>query len=125
MADVQGLQELQQAIAGLTRQLQDQLPQIALAGAQIVEAEIASRAPRDTGALIASLEAKSTRRSNSASATVPIAESARGGVEHYAIFQEFGTSKMPAHPFFRPGVEAARAKVEQQLTQDILKVIKP
>lgn len=123
MADVSGLAEMEAAIAALNRELEAELPAIALAGADIVEAEIAARAPRRTGALVSSLEDEVERRRGTASAIVQVEDSAASGTEHYAIFQEYGTSKMPAHPFFRPGVEAAKPKVEAALVAGIQNVI--
>lgn len=123
MAEIQGLAELERTIAAMNKELESQLPEITLAGAAIVEAEIAARAPRDTGALAASLDAKADHRRGSASATVAVEHSDKGGAEHYAIYLEYGTSKMPAEPFFRPGVEASKEKVGQLMQEQILKVI--
>jgi HK97 gp10 family phage protein len=123
MADVAGLDGLTAAIAAMNADLRSALPAVALAGAAIVEAEIAARAPHRTGALIASLDEQADSRRNSAGAVVQVEDSAQGGVEHYAIFQEYGTSKMPAHPFFRPGVEAAKPKVAAAMSAELQKVI--
>ncbi|MGI4849322.1 MAG: HK97-gp10 family putative phage morphogenesis protein [Janthinobacterium lividum] len=118
-----GLAELSANIAALNARLQNALPEIVMAAADIVEAEIRQRAPVDTGDLVKSLDAKADRRKDSASATVQIERSGPDGTEHYAVFQEFGTSRMPAQPFFRPGVEAARGKVEAHLAESIKKLV--
>lgn len=118
-----GLAELSANIDALNQRLLDALPDIVMHAAEIVEAEIAARAPVDTGALVRSLDAKADRRQTSASATVQIERSGPDGTEHYAIFQEFGTSTMPAQPFFRPGIEAARTKVDALMTQQILSIV--
>jgi HK97 gp10 family phage protein len=118
--EIFGLAELTANVNALNAQLRNALPAIVMQAAQIVEAEIRSRAPVDTGALVASLDAKSDRRQDAASAIVQIARSGKDGTEHYAIFNEFGTSRMPARPFFRPGIEAARQKVAALLTSGIL-----
>lgn len=118
-----GLAELTANINALNKRLSDALPDIVMQAALIVEAEISRRAPVDTGALVRSLDAKSARRQRSASATVEIKRSGSGGTEHYAIFHEFGTGKMAAQPFFRPGVEAARAKVDALMTRKILDIV--
>jgi HK97 gp10 family phage protein len=123
MADVTGLSELQTAVAALNGRLREQLPQIAVSAADVVFSEIRSRMPVDTGDMAANLDEATDGRQDTATVTVAVVHSGRGGDEHKAIFQEYGTSKMPAHPFFRPGVEAARPQVAAQLTQDILKVI--
>ena len=123
MADIAGVDDLQSAIAAMNRELQAMLPQMVMAGALIVEKEILSRAPVLTGALAASLDAKADRRRQSASATVQIERSGPDGVEHYAIFNEYGTSHQPAKPFFRPGVEAAKPQVESLMTSQLTRVI--
>ena len=124
MADqVQGLSDLVASMAALNLRLADALPGIVLQAATLVESEIAQRAPANTGALRASLDAVASRSASAASATVQVDNSAQGGIEHYAVFQEFGTSRMPAHPFFRPGLEAARPKVDALMTSELQKVI--
>lgn len=124
MADqVQGLSDFVASTAALNLRLADALPGIVLQAATLVEAEIGLRAPVDTGALRASLDAVASRRASAASATVQVDNSAQGGLAHYAIFQEYGTSRMPARPFFRPGIEAARPKVDALMTSALQKVI--
>jgi HK97 gp10 family phage protein len=123
MAEVTGLTEMNADIAALNAQLAAALPGIVLQGAAIVQQEIQRRAPVDTGALKADIDTVGSRRALSASATVQAEDSAQGGVEHYAIFKEYGTSTAAAQPFFRPGVEAARPKVEALVTSRILDVV--
>lgn len=123
MDNIHGLGELDSSIAGLAADLESVLPDLVLGAAGIVEQEIRSRAPVNAGALVMALDTKSERRKSAASATVQIERSGKDGVEHYAIFQEFGTSKMPAQPFFRPGIAAATASVEGHLTNGVLEVV--
>ena len=110
-------------MASLNAQLAAALPGIVLQAAGVVQQEIQRRAPVDTGALKASIDTVANRRALSASATVQAEDSAQGGIEHYAIFKEYGTSKSAATPFFRPGVEAARPAVQALVTQQILNVV--
>ena len=112
MDNITGLAELQASIEAIHSRLESELPAIVMESAEIVESEIRARAPVLTGALIRSLAAKSERRKDAASAVVQIERSGPDGTEHYAIFQEYGTSQMPAKPFFRPGVLAAADKVQ-------------
>jgi hypothetical protein len=72
MAAFQGLADLEHAIAAMNRELENQLPEITLSAAAMVQAEIATRAPRDTGALAASFDAKADHRRGTASATVAV-----------------------------------------------------
>ncbi len=80
----------------------------ALAAATVIEDEIRQRVPVNSGLLRDSLDKKSERRQASASVVIEMPHSGPDGTEHYAIFQEFGTAKMPAHPFMRPGFEASK-----------------
>jgi HK97 gp10 family phage protein len=57
-------------------------------------------------------------------ATVEIQRSGPDGTEHYAIFQEFGTSKMPAQPFFRTGIEAAKPQITTVMGQALWAALK-
>ena len=123
MDDVTGLAEMAASFSALNMEMAQALPGIVLQGALIVQKEVKARAPVDTGALLASIDTIAAKRALSASATVQAEDSAQGGIEHYAVFKEYGTSKMPAQPFFRPGVEAARGKVEELVTAQILSVV--
>lgn len=49
---------------------------------------------------------------------------AGGGDAFYARFQEFGTVKMTAHPFFFPAWRAKKRKVKSRLSRAISKAIK-
>jgi HK97 gp10 family phage protein len=115
-----GLDELSADIDAMIADLEASLPEIVMTAAEVIEAEIRQRAPVDTGALVRSLDSKADRRKGAASATVQMERSGPDGTEHYAIFQEFGTSKMAARPFFRPGVEAAAPKVQELVSAQIL-----
>jgi HK97 gp10 family phage protein len=100
--------DLASQLAALNQSLGAATQEAAMAAATVIEAEVRARAPVNTGALVASLDNKSARRQAQASATIQVEHSGPDGTEHYAIFQEYGTSNMPAHPFMRPGFEAAQ-----------------
>lgn len=123
MADVTGLADLTARFATLNIEISLALPGIVLQGALVVQKQIQARAPVDTGALQASIDTVAAKRTFSASATVQAEDSAQGGIKHYAIFKEYGTSKAAATPFFRPGVEAARTQVDDLVTGQILSVV--
>lgn len=61
-------------------------------------------APVDTGALINSITSESKM-------TGDLTYTVSDGVD-YGVYQEFGTSKMPAHPFMRPAIEKWAAKFQ-------------
>jgi len=84
------------------------LEQAAEAGAEVIEKAASQKAPRRTGRLASSI-------------THEVKEKSRTGVEvaigpdtkaFYGLFQEFGTSKMPAHPFLRPALDGSSGKVK-------------
>ena len=113
------------AVEVLKRQMIAVLPGVVSSAAAIVASEIAARAPVDTGALRAHVAEVEVTGATSATATVSVDDSAQGGIEHYAIFVEFGASHMPAKPFFRPGVQAARNRVQAHFEDEFSKVIAP
>lgn len=128
MADtnIRGMAELTESITALNDRLREALPEITLEAARLVEAEIVTRAPVHTGALVHSLSVGTTGGSsaqNEAGAIVQVDTSAPGGHEHYAIFDEFGTSRQAARPFFRPGVAAAAGSVRKHMAERIADVI--
>lgn len=123
MDNVTGLDDFMASIADLNSTLQEMLPEIVSAAANIVFDEISGRIPRDTGDLAGHLDESENNPGTAAFVTVEIGQSAPGGIEHKGIFLEYGTSKMAAKPFFRPGVDASRGKVEQLMHSRILKVI--
>lgn len=123
MDNITGLADFNAAIANLQANLKKQLPVIVAQAANTTEQEIESRMQVDTGEMKQSLEVVQTAHENSATATVQVSNSGKGANQHYAIFQEYGTSKMQARPFFRPGVEAAKDKVQAQLIDGVLAVV--
>lgn len=115
--------ELDDAITRLNADLAAALPGIVLEAGAIAEQEIAARAPVRTGALKRSIDEQSTRSAAGATAIVEVADSDQSGAEHYAVFDEYGTSHQPARPFFRPGFEAAKPAMEQFIINSILSII--
>jgi HK97 gp10 family phage protein len=43
---------------------------------------------------------------------------------YYARFQEFGTTKMPANPFFFPSWRALRRRIASRITREMRKAVK-
>lgn len=119
-----GLRDLQAQIAALNAELIGKLPGIVMEAAAIAEQEIAARAPVHTGALARNLDEVGTHSKAGATAIVQVEQSAKGGAEHYAVFNEYGTSRQPARPFFRPGFAAAEPRMQQSITSAIEDIIK-
>lgn len=74
-----------------------------------VEAQAKTRAAVDTGAM---------RNSIHGEMTGPTAGQVSTGVD-YAVYQEYGTVHMPAHPFMNPAADAARPGFEAAIRQVI------
>lgn len=68
----------------------------------------------DSGGLVRSIETK-------LNGTDLVTVTAGGPVAPYAVFQEYGTSKMAARPFMRPATERNRKKVTE-LVGDALRI---
>lgn len=79
--------------------------------AEDIEARAKEEAPVDTGNLRNSIKTESS--SDGLSAAV-------GTHVEYGIYQEFGTYKMPAHPYMRPAAEAVEPSFIEAL-KEILK----
>ena len=87
-----------------------------------VEADAKQKAPFETGNLRNSIQ---THMEPSATeAVIDIAENRAPGssatsatAAEYGVYQEFGTSKMAAHPYMTPAAEANRGPFEQAMTQ--------
>lgn len=125
---IEGLKELQAALSRLPRELDRKVLNAALmAGARPMVAAIKARAPVDTGTLARNIRARPVRPYPGNTATVEIGvrrlnkrqvnllrEKARKAGQStrvnawYWRFLEFGTSKMTARPFLRPGFEAEK-----------------
>ncbi len=61
--------------------------------------------------------------SGAAYGTMAITIYAGGGKAFYGRFQEFGTKKMPANPFFFPSYRAKRRGVQQSLARAVKKAV--
>lgn len=117
--EIAGIDELRRRLSTLQNQLESAASEIVSSGAAAIEREIALRVPEKTGQLQVNLITKE----NLAMATVEMTHSGSAGNGHYAIFQEFGTSKMPARPFFRPGIEVAKYESKTIASQALQKVL--
>lgn len=122
-AGVLGLDELHKAFADVLEAVAgNELAQaLAEAGDEILVPDIKQRAPRDRGDLVESIEALVEESGPEKGAAKVRA------TKFYGLFHEFGTSKMPAHPFMRPAfdehkndvVELARGKLEHGIKKKV------
>lgn len=109
--NISGLNELDASIKAMLADLSGSgLIELTKAAAAVIQPEIEQRAPQLTEHLQGAIESISTQQNATHAETViQVADSAPGGANHYAIYEEFGTSQAVAHPFVRPGFEASKA----------------
>lgn len=88
----------------IARDLNKNTEQVLKSFAFQVEGEAKTRAPVDTGALKNSINTKKMSDN---------LYRVQDGVE-YGLFQELGTSRMAAHPFMKPAVEAVRKFIHKK-----------
>jgi HK97 gp10 family phage protein len=81
-------------------------------GGYIMEREIKKRSPVDTGRLRRSIKTILGRMKATVSTNVK-----------YAPHQEFGTSKMRAHPYMRPGARASVKRIEKTIAGEVKRAI--
>ncbi len=119
---IRGLAELQKNINQIAADLKREIESEALieAAEKIVVPAIKARAPVKSGRLRDSI---TVQRAKSRSGK-PIVKVGPGKRPFYARFVEFGTSKLKAHPFLRPGVRSVRREVNAFLKAEIGRVIK-
>lgn len=115
MAEIQGSRELARVLRALPKRLeQREYGGLAGAWARGVAKEAADRAPRGSdpsaaskryGALHENVRATKARRNQTEPGTVKYF--VHNGRAFWGLFLEFGTSRMPARPWFTPAVDAA------------------
>lgn len=81
---------------------------------RMVQSRAKELAPFDSGLLIGSIYAKTLKRAGKAGS--PFAYGIVGTSVEYAIYQEFGTRYMPAHPFLMPAVAQLKTVIFQLMS---------
>jgi HK97 gp10 family phage protein len=114
------MDELDRSISSMVRTLDGRALENAVnaAGAEILK-EVQSRAPVKSGKLLASIRELGYKKVHSAKCSISVANSKKYGLRHYAVFLEYGTSKMPSHPFMRPAFEVSKQKAVDAFTESI------
>ena len=124
---VEGLDVLADRLKGLGPDISKKsLAKSVVAGARVVRKAVVDRAPIDTGRLRRSIYLKKMpKESNGAQQTYIVA--VRSGKRYqktnkdafYWRFHEFGTEKLPAKPFVRPGFETSKEQAAERI-KDVL-----
>lgn len=145
---VDGLKELQRALDSLPKEIQGRpLKSAVSAGAKVILDEAISKAPvGETGNLRKSLYRYRSRSQSTKGKETYLVGVRKGkgiygntrlnrrmgrvgkkyttqGEAYYWRFIEFGTSKMPAHPFLRPAFESQKERAVQIIKERLGKAI--
>ncbi|MCX6008481.1 MAG: hypothetical protein NTW48_00270 [Chloroflexi bacterium] len=126
MAIIEGKDQLDREIERLIRKLDGEATEraISVAGEVIlraVESEIVRKDLIKTGFLKASLRlghyadrSASHGRTRVYKASISVPNSKRFGIAHYAVFLEYGTSKMKRKSFMRPAFDSSKAQAVKE-----------
>lgn len=113
---VDGTEALRTQLLSLDREVSGAALILALdKGAEVLQGAMASLAPRDTGELAENIGREMTRLGHKRAeiAVAPEKEAFHG------IFQELGTSDMPAQPFMRPALDATRDTIVKTVVEEL------
>ena len=105
---IEGLEAAIEAFNSYAESTTERLSQGIAEGCMIVEGEAIAEAPEDTGALRESIHSQM----NGLTGTV-------GTNIEYAIYQEFGTYKMRAHPFLVPALKSKKEEVINTIKENL------
>jgi len=122
---IEGAKELERKLLSMEPKLARKSVMRALrAGARPILARAKALVPAPTGALKKSLKIRALKkRRYSHGVMVATSEGWFKGDEFYGAFVEFGTSKMPPHPFMRPAFDAEKKNAEQIIAAELRKGI--
>ena len=125
MADVtvriSGLDELERKLKELPKQFAKKAVRKALkAGAEPIVTEMETLAPKRTGFLSQHIGTKIKLTPKETAGTIRIGPSSNA---FYAMFLEFGTSKMSAQPFMRKAFENQKQRALQSFTTTLKDVL--
>ncbi|MBS9720234.1 HK97 gp10 family phage protein [Tianweitania sp. BSSL-BM11] len=122
-----GIKAFQRRLNRLPKAMKDAVQPALDASADEMVSMAQRLAPRDDGALYQSIrkeagdhELERVVRAGGPATTRPSA----GGPFDYAVGQEFGTVKQPAHPFFYPAYRLIKKRVRGRLKRAVSKAVK-
>lgn len=113
----EGFEKAERQLLAFDRGARSSLPRAAAAGAKVIKEEVKRRAPRDQGDLADSVEDEALEGGNGRAEHVVLVG------EFYGVFQEYGTKKMAAQPFFRPAIDAKKQEAAETMRRHILGAI--
>jgi len=116
---VRGDDELVRKLQGLARKATPAQARAALmAGALPIQTAAAQKAPVDTGTLRRSIHTEAAETRGGAVARV-------GTNVEYALAQEFGTSRMRAHPYLRPAYDEQKSAALKEMHRALQEMVSP
>lgn len=107
---VEGARELQQALTSASGKMDKESITVLRREAVLVRRRQKELAPKDTTAL-----AKSITYNIRGTSWRRVAEIGPKLSEEYPMYQEFGTARMPAHPFVAPSLDGSDGRIADGL----------
>lgn len=108
--DIVGYRDFQSALKRYAPETRKELTKRLRALAKTVALDASSRAPRDTGALAASIKPSSTMKGAAIRSKLPYARISEFGGRHPVFGDRENWKDHPERPFMRPAVNDAREK---------------
>lgn len=122
MTKIEGLEQLISKLNSLPDKLEKKVVRTAVRkGAILIRNKAREKAPTGTGTLKKSIKIRSNRAGNGVVSFKigPTNDKKKGTDIFYGRFQEFGTSKMPAHPYMRPAYDESESEVLDAVINEI------
>ncbi|MGF7429586.1 HK97 gp10 family phage protein [Thermoanaerobacterium thermosaccharolyticum] len=118
--EVIGSKEILFKLRSLEEASSEILEKAASSAAEVVKDAASKKAPRRTGKLARSMVYKTKEKSKTGVEIVigPDKDA------FYGLFHEYGTSKMPAHPFLRPALDENGEKIKRTIANKLKSILK-
>ena len=115
--DLKGLEEYLERIAKAGHDVDESAARAVLAGAEVTQEGMRSRVAVDTGNLSEHIQIKGPEQDGNTITcevgVIYLKEWTDADTARYGNTQEYGSSKMPAHPYIRPTLKNDRKKILQ------------
>jgi len=118
---IEGADELIRKFKNLSDELMlDALAKASAKGAELVKDATKAKAPRDTGKLAEGIAVtKNAKGKKGVLSEVSTADPDT----YYGVFHEYGTAKMPKHPFMRPALDENQNKIQELFKEAIREAV--
>jgi len=113
-ATIRGITTVVRNIQAIDKKIEAGARKARLRAAYEVEREAVGEVPVDSSRL------KNSIMTQEVGGAVEVGSGVKAGTEvEYAHYVEFGTSKMAAHPYLQPAVDAAKQKYPKMIIEDV------